>query len=31
MVQSACAEARQQNSLIMGTPHLFIALTKLNG
>ena len=30
-VQSACAEAQQQNSPIVGTPHLFIALTKLNG
>ena len=27
----ACAEAQQQNSPIVGTPHLFIALTKLNG
>ena len=31
VVQSACAEAQQQNSPIVGTPHLFIALTKLNG
>jgi ATP-dependent Clp protease ATP-binding subunit ClpA len=31
MVQSAWAEAQQQNSSIVGTPHLFIALTKLNG
>ena len=29
-VQSACAEARRQNSPIVGTPHLFIAVTKLN-
>jgi len=30
-LQGASAEARQQNSPIVGTPHLFIALTKLDG
>ena len=30
-VESACTEAQNQNSSIVGTPHLFIALTKLNG
>ena len=30
-LQGASAEAQHQNSPILGTPHLFIALTKLNG
>ena len=30
-VQSACSDAQQQHSPIVGAPHLFIALTKLNG
>ena len=30
-LQGASAEARHQNSPILGTPHLFIALTKLDG
>jgi len=30
-LQGASAEAHQQKSPIVGTPHLFIALTKLSG
>ncbi len=31
VIQTANTQARHQNSPIIGTPHLFIALTKLNG
>ena len=31
VVQSACTEAQKQQSPVVGTPHLFIALTKLDG
>jgi hypothetical protein len=31
MLALALTEARRQHSPILGTPHLFIALTQLNG
>jgi hypothetical protein len=30
-ITTALAEARRQHSPVLGTPHLFIALTKLDG
>ena len=31
VMQVALVEAQQQKSAVLGSPHLFIALTKLNG